>query len=89
MGISGKHEHCATCNEPLQVCNGHFGHVKLCLPVFHVGYFKKVVSILQSICKVGLLNHNIYKIDKVRIVQVSFSLKTIDENSYETFETHV
>lgn len=52
MGISGKHEHCATCNEPLQACNGHFGHVKLCLPVFHVGYFKKVISILHSVCKV-------------------------------------
>lgn len=51
MGISGKRDSCATCGEPLQTCNGHFGHVKLVLPVFHVGYFKKVIQILQSICK--------------------------------------
>ena len=32
-------------------CPGHFGFVKLALPVFHVGYFKHTVSILQCICK--------------------------------------
>jgi DNA-directed RNA polymerase III subunit RPC1 len=33
-------------------CAGHFGHVTLELPVFHVGFFKAVISILQKICKV-------------------------------------
>lgn len=51
MGISGKREACETCNEPLLTCNGHFGHVKLVLPIFHVGYFKKIIQILQCICK--------------------------------------
>lgn len=51
MGISGKRENCETCNEPLLTCNGHFGHVKLILPIFHVGYFKKIIQILQCICK--------------------------------------
>ncbi|EHY58706.1 DNA-directed RNA polymerase III subunit C1 (rpo31) [Exophiala dermatitidis] len=51
MGVSGKRDICQTCGEQLQTCNGHFGHVKLVLPVFHVGYFKKVIQILQSICK--------------------------------------
>ncbi|KAJ9497423.1 DNA-directed RNA polymerase III subunit C1 (rpo31) [Exophiala xenobiotica] len=51
MGISGKRDTCATCGEQLQTCNGHFGHVRLVLPAFHVGYFKKVIQILQSICK--------------------------------------
>ncbi|RMD40980.1 hypothetical protein DV735_g4155, partial [Chaetothyriales sp. CBS 134920] len=51
LGISGKHDICKTCGERLQQCNGHFGHVALVLPVFHVGYFKKVIQILQSICK--------------------------------------
>lgn len=52
MGVSGKRDICQTCGEQLQTCNGHFGHVKLVLPAFHVGYFKKVIQILQSICKV-------------------------------------
>lgn len=32
-------------------CVGHFGHVKLALPVFHVGYFKHIITCLQDICK--------------------------------------
>lgn len=51
MGVSGKQDKCETCGQHLQLCNGHFGHVRLVLPVFHVGYFKKVIQILQSICK--------------------------------------
>lgn len=33
-------------------CAGHYGYIKLVLPVFHIGYFKAIVSILQEICKV-------------------------------------
>ncbi|EEH03266.1 DNA-directed RNA polymerase III largest subunit [Histoplasma capsulatum G186AR] len=51
MGISSKSGTCDTCGGALQVCSGHFGHVKLVLPAFHVGYFKRVISILQEICK--------------------------------------
>jgi DNA-directed RNA polymerase III subunit RPC1 len=51
MGVSSKLNACETCGKPLQDCNGHFGHVRLVLPVFHVGYFRKVIQILQSICK--------------------------------------
>ena len=53
MGISNKSDTCETCREKLQECNGHFGHVRLILPVFHVGYFKKILFTLQCICKVG------------------------------------
>jgi DNA-directed RNA polymerase II subunit RPB1 len=28
---------CATCKEDIQVCPGHFGHIELATPVFHVG----------------------------------------------------
>ena len=52
MGISNKTKNCETCGCSLKVCNGHFGHVKLVLPAFHVGYFKRVINILQEICKV-------------------------------------
>ncbi|KAB8202923.1 hypothetical protein BDV34DRAFT_143405 [Aspergillus parasiticus] len=51
MGVSSKTASCQTCGGALQVCNGHFGHVKLVLPSFHVGYFKRVITILQEICK--------------------------------------
>lgn len=43
------------------MCPGHFGYITLDLPVYHVGYFKHVLNILQSICKECsrlLLNEN-------------------------------
>lgn len=32
-------------------CVGHFGVIRLCLPVFHIGYFKLMITVLQNICK--------------------------------------
>ena len=32
-------------------CVGHYGYIKLVLPVFHIGFFKHVISILQMVCK--------------------------------------
>ena len=51
MGTARKNVKCETCGETYETCNGHFGHVKLALPAFHVGYFKIIVTILQQICK--------------------------------------
>ena len=51
MGISNKVATCDTCGEPLQQCNGHFGHVKLALPAFHIGYMRMIIGVLQDICK--------------------------------------
>lgn len=30
---------CATCKEDMQTCPGHFGHIELAVPVFHVGQY--------------------------------------------------
>jgi hypothetical protein len=35
----------------VQDCAGHFGFIRLELPVYHVGFFKHTLNILQSICK--------------------------------------
>ncbi|KAK3934585.1 hypothetical protein QBC46DRAFT_73601 [Diplogelasinospora grovesii] len=51
LGTSSKTGICATCNLPLQHCSGHFGHVRLPLPVFHIGYLKYIQATLQNICK--------------------------------------
>lgn len=53
MGISSKDGSCETCGETLEKCNGHFGHVKLALPVFHIGYMRLIIAVLQDICKVS------------------------------------
>ncbi|KAI0134089.1 hypothetical protein BJ170DRAFT_184253 [Xylariales sp. AK1849] len=51
LGISGKTAHCLTCELKLADCPGHFGHVRLPLPVFHIGYIRFTMKILQEICK--------------------------------------
>ena len=32
-------------------CVGHYAYIKLILPVFHIGYFKQTITMLQDICK--------------------------------------
>ncbi|ODQ78217.1 hypothetical protein BABINDRAFT_65579 [Babjeviella inositovora NRRL Y-12698] len=51
MGVSSSSAECTTCSGVLATCHGHFGHVRLALPVFHVGYFKLIIQVLQTICK--------------------------------------
>lgn len=52
LGTSDKKELCETCGHKMQDCVGHFGHIRLMLPVFHIGYFRSIITILQNICKV-------------------------------------
>lgn len=37
LGTIDRMYSCATCKEDIQVCPGHFGHIELATPVFHVG----------------------------------------------------
>lgn len=46
---------CMTCNKGLNDCPGHTGFIDLQLPVFHVGFFTSVITILQTICKASLI----------------------------------
>ena len=51
LGTSQKDIKCETCGQGLADCVGHYGYIDLELPIFHVGYFKFILIILQSICK--------------------------------------
>ncbi|KAG0246496.1 hypothetical protein BGX31_001773 [Mortierella sp. GBA43] len=51
LGTSDKVACCETCGLKQQDCIGHFAHIKLCLPVFHIGYFRAITIMLQDICK--------------------------------------
>ena len=51
MGTSQKDKKCQTCGEDLSDCIGHYGYIDLELPVFHVGYFRSIIQVLQCICK--------------------------------------
>jgi len=70
MGMSVKDALCSTCGKGLNDCVGHFGYIDLQLPVYHVGYFKAVVTVLQSICKSCssvLLNEKMRKVFRGRL----------------------
>ncbi|GME52852.1 RNA polymerase II heptapeptide repeat eukaryotic [Neofusicoccum parvum] len=41
---------CATCGENMQECPGHFGHIELHTPVFHVGFINKIKKLLECVC---------------------------------------
>jgi DNA-directed RNA polymerase III subunit RPC1 len=51
LGISDKNSVCATCKRKLVDCAGHFGYIRLALPVFHIGYLRHTLHLLQSVCK--------------------------------------
>ncbi|XP_015764049.1 PREDICTED: DNA-directed RNA polymerase III subunit RPC1-like [Acropora digitifera] len=51
MGISSKDRSCETCGKVLADCVGHYGYLNLELPVFHVGFYRSTIVILQTICK--------------------------------------
>ncbi|POW18023.1 hypothetical protein PSTT_00252 [Puccinia striiformis] len=51
LGTSDKSGTCGTCNAKMADCVGHYSYIKLILPVFHIGYFRAVIQMLQDICK--------------------------------------
>ena len=50
LGTIDRMYSCATCKEDIQVCPGHFGHIELATPVFHVGFVVKIKKLLETIC---------------------------------------
>ncbi|KAL1407575.1 DNA-directed RNA polymerase III subunit C1 (rpo31) [Vanrija albida] len=51
MGPNEKGGTCPTCHEDHTHCVGHYGYIKLALPVFHIGYFRPTINMLSCICK--------------------------------------
>lgn len=42
---------CHTCGQKMGRCNGHFGHIVLSHPVYHVNFTRQVIQWLKSICR--------------------------------------
>lgn len=51
LGVNQKNVVCQTCMKKIEYCPGHFGFVRLNLPIFHIGFFKSIIDILRCICK--------------------------------------
>ena len=50
QGVIDRVSKCRTCAGNMSTCPGHFGHIELAKPVFHVGYLSKIVKILRCVC---------------------------------------
>uniref|UniRef100_A0AAU6SHL8 DNA-directed RNA polymerase subunit n=1 Tax=Nosema wisconsonii TaxID=3404847 RepID=A0AAU6SHL8_9MICR len=50
MGTTERSFLCSTCERDNFGCPGHFGHIELTKPMFHVGYISKIKKILECIC---------------------------------------
>jgi DNA-directed RNA polymerase II subunit RPB1 len=50
MGVTSNELECLTCGLSTNYCVGHFGHMNLAEPVFHMGFYEYVISILRCVC---------------------------------------
>ena len=50
LGTNDRNFKCATCSGSMTECPGHFGHLELAKPVFHVGFLNKTKKILECVC---------------------------------------
>jgi len=50
FGITDNHLQCDTCGLGTNFCVGHFGHIELSEPVFHLGFLESCIKILKCIC---------------------------------------
>ncbi|KII64531.1 DNA-directed RNA polymerase II subunit RPB1 [Thelohanellus kitauei] len=50
QGAIDRYNRCLTCAGDLNSCEGHFGHIELTRPVFHVGYMGFIMKVLRCVC---------------------------------------
>jgi DNA-directed RNA polymerase II subunit RPB1 len=50
MGVIDNNKICKTCEQRNTFCPGHFGHIELARPLFHVQFFPIVQKLLRCVC---------------------------------------
>lgn len=50
MGVTDRRLRCCTCGHDMLHCAGHFGHIELPFPVYHVSYVDDLAKLLNCIC---------------------------------------
>ncbi|CDK25021.1 unnamed protein product [Kuraishia capsulata CBS 1993] len=50
LGSIDRNFKCQTCGEGMSECPGHFGHIELAKPVFHVGFLSKIKKVCECVC---------------------------------------
>ncbi|RRT37668.1 hypothetical protein B296_00028880 [Ensete ventricosum] len=63
LGTVDRRMNCETCKANMAECPGHFGHLELAKPMFHVGFLKTVLLIMRCVC----INCSKILVDEVRL----------------------
>ncbi|KAM9911702.1 hypothetical protein OXX69_003265 [Metschnikowia pulcherrima] len=50
LGSIDRNFKCQTCGEDMAECPGHFGHIELAKPVFHIGFIAKIKKVCECVC---------------------------------------
>ena len=50
MGVTDYSRLCTTCNNTIEMCPGHFGHIELAVPVYHIHYLSNILKLLSCVC---------------------------------------
>jgi DNA-directed RNA polymerase II subunit RPB1 len=50
MGVTSNDLDCSTCGLSTNYCPGHFGHMDLAEPVYHMGFYDYLIKILRCVC---------------------------------------
>ncbi|XP_050438042.1 DNA-directed RNA polymerase II subunit RPB1-like [Adelges cooleyi] len=72
QGVIDRFTRCQTCTGNMTECAGHFGHIELAKPVFHIGFLPKIIKILRCVC---------YYCSKLLVTPTSSKVKDILMNS--------
>lgn len=51
MGPLNKFDKCITCGKKRGICNGHFGHIELTRPIYHISWIKQIIQWLKCTCR--------------------------------------
>lgn len=68
LGTIDRKTKCETCMASMAECPGHFGHLELAKPMFHIGFMKSVLTIMRCVC----FNCSKILADEVKILDVWF-----------------
>ncbi|CAK9294858.1 unnamed protein product [Gordionus sp. m RMFG-2023] len=50
QGVIDRTSRCQTCAGNMSECPGHFAHIELAKPVFHIGFLSNTIKILRCVC---------------------------------------
>ena len=50
MGVTTRGIVCQSCFCEMKQCPGHYGHIKLGEPVYHIGFMNMILKVLKCVC---------------------------------------